>query len=956
MSNSQTNVLLQYLHKISCQGRSKQVPDAELLRQFLDHNDESAFTELVRRHGPMVFAVCRSALRHEQDAEDCFQATFLVLARKAGTIRKHESVASWLHGVAFRVACNVRRKKQENRWDESREPEMRAADPLLDMTVRELQGVVSEELDRLPAAYRTPLVLCCLEGRSQSEAAQLLGWSKGKLRGRLNRARARMRERLKKRGFAVSAGVFTTVLAAQAPSLPAQILRTAAEAALGYAAGRAAAGTVPARIVSLAEGVIQTMIATKCKTILALLLAIGLAAAGAGATSLRVNENQKREEPPAKTRPSTAAERKANPPAAIQENGQEITVRGRVLDSSGKPLAGAEISLWAHFGYGGAYRQWHPETAGTFRPRSLAVSGRDGRFTATFRKSDITENPLNMWERPWRLVQLVAAAKGYGPDWVSLDRPDTKELILRLVKDNLPVKGRVLDLEGQPVAGAAVRIVRVTLGNDVHHSLWQPTWAGLSTGATTDRKGRFTLSGVGRGRNVLLSIEGDRIEQKLVLAKIPAAHAGQAPSPEVEILAGPSKPIEGTIRIKGTGKPLAGVVVYGEEEAHERRVRAVTDAQGRYRLLGLPKASEYRIVAYPPVETGCLSTLVRVTDTVGLEPVAANMEVRRGVPIHCRMIDKATRQPVRGEIRYSPLVSNPLYREAELSPGYRPSREFQRMHVPDPDGVFHFVAYPGSGILIGMLQGNMLRYLPARIDPADDAKAPGDALMGFAKLTGVYRLIEPNEGDKQLHIEIELDPGRKATGALLDPDGKPVSGATAYGLNHHPSERQARPGEHLPGEVFTATLLSPDWPRTIGFVHKERRLIAHSTLRGEEKPPVTVRMEPWGVLTGRLVDSNGKPLSGVRLELRYREVPGPGLAPLADQPTTRANGRFRIEGLVPRLKFDLTLSDAENKGIAFTTREALKGLTLEPGQTKDLGEVRVKATAPAKKAEGPKKD
>src|SRR5262249_4736077 len=156
------------------------------------------------------------------------------------------------------------------------------------------------------------------------------------------------------------------------------------------------------------------------------------------------------------------------------------------------PVAGAEISLWSHFGYEGYYREWHPNTAVPLQPKTLTKSKADGRFTASFRKADIANNPFAMWDRPWRLVQVVAAAKGYGPAWAaSLESLDKGELTLRLVKDDVAVQGRVLDLEGRAVAGAAVRVVRVTVGDDVHHSLWQPSWVGLPGQVTTDRLGRF---------------------------------------------------------------------------------------------------------------------------------------------------------------------------------------------------------------------------------------------------------------------------------------------------------------------------------------------------------------------------------------------------------------------------------------------------------------------------------
>jgi protocatechuate 3,4-dioxygenase beta subunit len=682
---------------------------------------------------------------------------------------------------------------------------------------------------------------------------------------------------------------------------------------------------------------------TRWKTLTLCLVAAGLVAVGA---ALRASAPP----PAAEAAPPNPSGRAEKPGrgAAIDDAGEAVTFRGRVLDPDGKPLAGAEITLWCHLGYWAAYRAWHPDTAGPLRPRSLATTGEDGRFTATFRKSEVTENPLNMWERPWRHVQVVAAAKGYGPDWASLVSWDKEEVTLRLAKDDVAVKGRVLDLEGRPVVGAGVRVARV--GDDSISSLWQPSWAGLSADCTTDRDGRFALSGVGRGREVLLSIEGDRIEHKLVSVKAPAGGAG----PEVEVVAKPAKPVEGTVRVKGTGRPLAGVVVYGEEEAHQRRVRAVTDAQGHYRLAGLPKADAYQISFYPSLETGCLGRSARVADTEGLRPVTADVEVRRGVEVHCRLIDKVTREPVRGELRYTPLEVNPLFGEALEDGGYRPSREFQRTRVPGPDGVFRFVAYPGPGLLVAILQGHMGGYLPRPVDPADLARARGDFHMAWAELFGVYRLIDPKEGDKPFAVDIELDPGRKATGSLLGPDGKPVSGATAYGLDRHfllrGADRHDGPGVSLKADTFTASVLDPERPRTVSFVHKERKLVGHVVLRGDEKGPVTARMEPWGALTGRLVGDDGKPVAGVRLGCHYPALPAPGLAP-PELVTTDGEGRFRVEGLTPGVKFEITLRGDEKQAVTFSAGEALKGLTTDAGQTRDLGDVRVKV-APAKKAEG----
>ena len=162
--------------------------DGVLLERFVRRCDEAAFTTLVQRHGPMVLGVCRGVLKDTHDAEDAWQATFLILARRAGAIRKRGSVGCWLHGVAFRAAANLRRQIARHRGRETLAVDV--AQPCsTEVSWREVRTILDEELRRLPEQYRAPLVLCCLEGRTRDEAAQQMGWSLATLRGRLERGR-----------------------------------------------------------------------------------------------------------------------------------------------------------------------------------------------------------------------------------------------------------------------------------------------------------------------------------------------------------------------------------------------------------------------------------------------------------------------------------------------------------------------------------------------------------------------------------------------------------------------------------------------------------------------------------------------------------------------------------------------------------------------------------------------
>jgi RNA polymerase sigma factor (sigma-70 family) len=224
----------------------------------------------------MVLSVCRRLLNDADAAEDAFQAAFLVLARKAGSLGWSDSIGTWLYEVAYRTALKAKADAAHRRAQERQAPTMPETEPMAEVHWRELRAVLDEELTRLPRKYRAPVVLCYLEGKTNEEAAQQLGWTKGTVSGRLARARDILRNRLARRGVAVSGAVLGTTLTANAveAGVSAALADSAVQAALHFSIGPTLAGSIPANILSLAEGVLHTMFISRIKWIVAFVFAV----------------------------------------------------------------------------------------------------------------------------------------------------------------------------------------------------------------------------------------------------------------------------------------------------------------------------------------------------------------------------------------------------------------------------------------------------------------------------------------------------------------------------------------------------------------------------------------------------------------------------------------------------------------------------------------------------------
>jgi RNA polymerase sigma factor (sigma-70 family) len=311
-ANHDTGQLLRVLYAHDPEGRT----DGQLLDRFLADQDESAFTALIRRHGQMVLGVCRRILANDADSEDAFQATFLVLVRKAASLKSRPILGDWLHGVARRTALKA---KAATTHRQAKEQAMARTESTAAEVRNDWLPLLDEELARLPTKYRLPIVLCDLEGKTRREAAEQLGWPEGTVAGRLARARTMLLRGFARRGLVLSGGALAVAPAqnAASASVPTSLLVSTTKAAASFAVGQATAtGTIAAKVAALIEGVLQAMFWNKIKNGATVLLLVVLAVVGGGFTFRSLADGQQPNQPQARKEVAVGKEQnKAEPEA-----------------------------------------------------------------------------------------------------------------------------------------------------------------------------------------------------------------------------------------------------------------------------------------------------------------------------------------------------------------------------------------------------------------------------------------------------------------------------------------------------------------------------------------------------------------------------------------------------------------------------------------------------------------
>jgi RNA polymerase sigma factor (sigma-70 family) len=991
---------LRQINRLFAEGVVAGLSDAQLLERFLTHGDDGAFEALVARHGPMVLSVCRGILRDPHDAEDAFQATFLVLVRKGGTIRGREALAGWLHRVAHRVAIQANVAAARRLRHERQVAEMAVTSSANDPAAPDdLVPALHAEIARLPEKYRLPIVHCDLEGMTQAQAAGQLHWSRRTLSHRLAAGRARLRSRLARRGLAPDGATLGAMLLREARvAVPPAWREATVHAAVAAVRPTVTVGGVSAAAQQLAQEVFRVMLLRKLTSASATLLAAGLIAWGTSVALVSLGRKVPNgaATPPAPAIRPTADATVPPPQPGPDDTAGTFPARGRVLDPDGKPAAGAGVYV-RHYGE----IRW-----GLLDPMIARQKGRvastdaDGRFHFDLDKG-ASDGSYYSSEVGWHKAQIAVGAPGFAPVWIEAGKMvKGGEIALRLVQDDVPVRGRVLDPQGRPVAGVAVRIRAIwefkdgvdldamlasgavdedmsRMARQYGESLgspaptWRadpaPLWPGGRNGWMTGADGRFEVQGIGRDRIARLEFHGGVADGTLdVMARPAKAPPVARPLPSLhremtikdreaaflgfypqgtqlvgatfDYIAGPTKPITGVVRLKGSGKPVEGAIVDGADPGTHTRVTARTDAAGRFRLDGVPKAGFYRIGVMPRHGIDpFLHAEKIIEDTEGLKPIEAVIEVPPGVIVTGRLIDRTTGRTITpADVEYTKARDNVATGDA---------RSFARL----ADGAFGLTVPPGRGMLAGAAAVGEKDdpYVAARLKAADRTNERNDNIYTY-QLVGfhTYRFIDVPAGAGPVVVDLELTRGLGRAGRLIDPDGRPVVGAEAYGL----SAREWSGTGHsraLDTDTFEVGGLEPGHPRLVVFTHRARKLVGAIVLKDEDlksNAPLEVKLVPVGAITGRLLDDDGLPLAGATLDVEMFDPDRPrGFAcSFGEKVTADAQGRFRLEAFVPGVQTEVYIAAPDRRGVLLDGGDALRKPVLKPGEARDLGDVKAK--------------
>ena len=906
--------------------------DRQLLDRFASRRDaagEAAFAAVVRRHGPMVLGVCNEFLHDRHDAEDAFQAVFLVLARKAHLIRDLDLLGNWLYGVTIRTCRHLRHQRVRRRKHEAAMPVIGAASSIA--TSSSEQAVLTCEQAEL---LHDEILACHVRSDSPSSSAiskaspftRPPGASGAPMARSAaeSPAREKLKRGLSRRGIVLPAAALAAALSSRtaAASVPPRLCETTAHAAMEFAAGLSVA--------PVAQEVLRSLLVNKLKLTAVSLLLIAAGAMGALCLAPAAVQTQDR-----KIAPPVAKSSDAALPVDRTPQPGRMFVTGRVLDPSGKEMAGVPIEI-----VGRPREPWVPTTVDPERHRVLGrgLSTADGRFSLEASRTSFTR----FFE-----VYALAAAPGFGLGWAELNANAGEPTVeIRLLPEQV-IRGKLFDVNGQPAPSVKLQIW------SVGHPTQIGTFDGVSLGnahppdalrnwpqpVTTDDQGRFTLAGIGHDVTVGISVRDGRFAEQNFRIQTDDRDGPKEFSQTLQT----ATVIDGQVLAADTGEPISGTVISMSSGVHVR-----ADDHGHY-ITNVRFATRYRAEVFPPEGTLYLAIQQDVSCPKGTVKKTQDFKLPRGVLLRGKVIEQGSGRPL-------PAAS---VQWIAVRPKSGVIEGWQAVVATKDDGSYQIVVPPGKGHLFvyGPTSDYVLQMIGSRM--LYEGKPGGERYYAHDIIPW-----DVKAGDSPHEMISQLRPGMIVKGRLVGPAGQTVDKAEIVALLHFNYFHLNWRGDltiHARDGSFELHGLDPEKTTRVSFLDADHQWGATVELSGKQSAKdVEVQLLPCGQAKARFVTPDGKPIPKISPQLEILGSSGPSSrtrtaeaqAQLAADAAavvnldrkhywngmlTDADGRIALPSLIPGATYrinDWSTVNDENKGV-----QVRKDFSVKPGETLDLGDI-----------------
>ncbi len=854
--------------------------DSELINQFRKHRDEEAFATLVRRHGKAVLAACRQVLTDPADIDDAFQAVFLVLLQKIAVINGTQ-LGSWLYAVAHRVAVRAysdshRRTKREGAAASRRQVESPTSDP----SWREAIAILHEELDRMPDAYRRVLLLCYLSGQSREEAASNLSWTPGAVKGRLERGRKMLADRLVRRGITLSVGLLAVVTGNSVgmDSPPTCLIERAV---------REATESSSPTVSALAHGAFPMANAVK-KVLLCVTAVAGVAVlTGLGLAISPLASPEKDAQPPTKNKVSEG------PPTATPLKATETKKLTRVIvkDSTGSPISGATV-IASYMGSGEPFT-FTTDKKGQFN-FDASITGQSSGYTAT----------------------ILAVKDGYAPTHGYLPA-NTDEVVLTL-PDAAEYQGVVKDRVGQPIQGAQIQFG--VIAKNANFTSWSYAYANHLTGtpfekfffAKTDAAGTFRFTTVPEGAELIFRATGKGFAETDTAGGNPKKEYVVGPNAKSAVIVlVPEAIVSGRITSRVPGIEPAGLSVRltGVPAFATQGQTVKADGQGRFAFRGLPAGEVSLTIDFPKGARAV--TKGRLVATKEGETREVNMEVIEGVEVMGRVCVQGTGQPVAGAGIAAGDIISPKTAEVAIAQCDSAGRFVLRL--PPGEASFYVQVSPGFSSPNGNGNGRDCRKVT--IPEGVKTLTIPEPLEVIPVEDGLKGRVTDAAGTPIAHVKVLALQHSSPCNFPIDPVTASFDGQ--FTLHPSPFVTPLAPGHSVPLQVELSD----------GQRYEANALIVKGSVSEVRLPTLPgiagLKDVKPTELAGIVVDEKGKPLAGVKVHI-YDSNDDP-----ENYTFTGADGMFRIKDCDRELKVQVSFKKTGYSPVMMTRQKiGVQGLVI----------------------------